>query len=142
MKLASKAIIISGDKYLLQHRDNKKNIYSPNCWGLFGGMADVNETPENCLKREVKEELSIDCKILRKIHQCLNNETGTLNIFFWVSSNDKIKLEKLKEGQNLGWFDEGEIKKMKTTWDIQYFLKFIQKNNLEKKNLESFFKQN
>ena len=73
--------------------------------------------------REVKEELSINCEIHKKIHQCLNNETGTLNIFL-VSTKDKISQEKLKEGQNLGWFSEKEIKKLKTTWDIEYFLKY------------------
>lgn len=124
MKLASKAIILNNGKYLLQHRDNKKNIYSPDCWGLFGGMADDKETPEQCLIREVKEELSINCEIHKKIHQCLNNETGILNIFFLVFTKDKISQEKLKEGQNLGWFSEKEIKKLKTTWDIEYFLKY------------------
>ena len=48
MKLASKAIILNNGKYLLQHRDNKKNIF-PRLWGLFGGMADNKETPEQCL---------------------------------------------------------------------------------------------
>ena len=124
MKLASKAIILNNGKYLLQHRDNKKNIYSPDCWGLFGGMVDDKETPEQCLIREVKEELSINCEIHKKIHQCLNNETGILNIFFLVFTKDKISQEKLKEGQNLGWFSEKEIKKLKTTWDIEYFLKY------------------
>ena len=126
MKLATKAIILSDGRYLLQHRDNKKTIYSPDCWGLFGGMADDKETPEQCLIREIKEELSINCEIHKKIHQCLNNETGTLNIFFLVSTKDKISQEKLKEGQNLGWFSEKEIKKLKTTWDIEYFLKYIE----------------
>ena len=142
MKSASKAIIISENKYLLQHRDNKANIWSPNCWGLFGGQVDSNETPESCLIREVKEELSINCKILKKIHQCLNNEVGMLNIFFWVSTNEKITSKKLREGQNLGWFGESEIEKMETTWDTQQFLKFMKRNNFKKKNLELFFKEN
>ena len=45
------------DKYLLQLRDDKNNIYSPNCWGFFGGACKENETSEQCMKRELQEEL-------------------------------------------------------------------------------------
>ena len=40
MGIASKAVIIHKGKYLLQHRDDKKEIFSPNYWGCFGGMID------------------------------------------------------------------------------------------------------
>ena len=70
MKIATKAIIINRGKYLLQHRDNKKSIYSPNCWGLFGGMANKNETPEGCIKREVNYQAS--CLQQRRITICLS----------------------------------------------------------------------
>ena len=56
MKLACKAIFLSGEKLLLQHRDNDSKIWSPNHWGFFGGMADLKEAPETCLIREIKEE--------------------------------------------------------------------------------------
>ena len=34
------AIIINNNKILLQKRDNKKNIFFPNHYGLFGGAIE------------------------------------------------------------------------------------------------------
>ena len=58
MHFASKAIIFSNNKYLLQLRDNKKNILYPNHWALFGGRFKKNESAEECLIREIREEAS------------------------------------------------------------------------------------
>ena len=52
MHFASKAIIFSNNKYLLQLRDNKKNILYPNHWALFGGRFKKHESAEECLIRE------------------------------------------------------------------------------------------
>ena len=53
MGIASKAVIIHKGKYLLQHRDDKKEIFSPNYWGCFGGMIDhKNESAIEGIKRE------------------------------------------------------------------------------------------
>ena len=35
MNLACKAIFISENRILLQHRDNDKKIWSPNHWGFL-----------------------------------------------------------------------------------------------------------
>lgn len=130
MQIATKAILLKKKKFLLQHRDEKKNIYSPGHWGLFGGLADEKEAPEDCIRRELKEELSINCNTIKRLDKHLNIDSGILNIFFLVCTNDEITLEKLNEGQGLGWFSENEIKKLKKkTWDIEYILRFIKKSN-------------
>ena len=125
MKLASKAIILNKNKYLLQLRDNKKNIYSPNCWGFFGGEVQENETPEKCIKRELQEELSIKCDFLMKINEYLYPKTGTLLYFFFVNPIGKITLNNLNEGQDIGWFSKEQIKKLKKAWDLKSFFDFL-----------------
>lgn len=50
-------IVVDGDRYLLQLRDNKPGIFYPGHWGLFGGALDPGETPEIGLRRELYEEL-------------------------------------------------------------------------------------
>ena len=137
MKLACKAIFLSGEKLLLQHRDNDSKIWSPNHWGFFGGMADLKEAPETCLIREIKEELLIDCKIIKKIHECMHEESNTKNIFFFTQTKDKIINSNLKEGQDFGWFLTSEIEKMLITWDTKTFLNFISKNKLNLQNLKN-----
>jgi 8-oxo-dGTP diphosphatase len=57
---AAAAILIAPDRrYLLQHRDNRPDIWDPDCWSLFGGSVDPGESPERALARELMEELEL-----------------------------------------------------------------------------------
>lgn len=53
------AIIIYKGKYLIQKRDNKKNIFFPNFWGVFGGGLKKKEFAKKGILRELKEELNL-----------------------------------------------------------------------------------
>ena len=44
------------NKYLMLHRTKKENDINKNKWLGVGGKLEKNETPEQCLFREVKEE--------------------------------------------------------------------------------------
>ena len=61
------AIIFVKNKYLLQLRENKKNIYYPGFWGVFGGLLEKNEGFEKGLEREVKEEINLNVKTSKMI---------------------------------------------------------------------------
>ena len=49
-----------GGKILLQLRDNKPGLPYPDCWGTFGGQIEEGETPEEAIRREIKEELNYE----------------------------------------------------------------------------------
>ena len=81
MHISAKAVIMKKNKFLLQLRDNKKNIYAPNSWGFFGGRAEKNEKVETCIKREINEELSVKCVKANKICETVYRKKVLL-VFF------------------------------------------------------------
>ena len=46
--------------FLMQLRDDIPDIPCPGKWGLFGGHLDPDETPEDCIHRELVEEIGHD----------------------------------------------------------------------------------
>ena len=62
-----KGIIVVKNNYLLQLRDNKKNVYFPNFWGVFGGRVEKTETYQKALEREIKEETNLIVRVSRMI---------------------------------------------------------------------------
>ncbi len=63
MGKASRAIIIEGDKLLLMHRDKHGSQY----FTLVGGRVQDDETTEQALVREVKEETGLDVTSARLV---------------------------------------------------------------------------
>jgi 8-oxo-dGTP diphosphatase len=61
MILVSAAIIISECKILITKRN--ENMKLPNLWEFPGGKVKENETPEDCVIREVNEELGVGIKL-------------------------------------------------------------------------------
>jgi 8-oxo-dGTP pyrophosphatase MutT (NUDIX family) len=53
-------VLLEDGRYLLQHRDNLPHIWYPNHWGCFGGTVEPGEDPGEALRRELREELSIE----------------------------------------------------------------------------------
>lgn len=51
-----------GDKYLMLHRVKKENDASHDKWIGVGGKCEKDESPDECMVREVKEETGYDVK--------------------------------------------------------------------------------
>ena len=63
MKDVSAAIFIENNKVLLAKR--KAAEKSPGYWEFPGGKRETNETIFECLEREIKEELNVNCKAVK-----------------------------------------------------------------------------
>ena len=46
-------------RVLMQLRGSAPEIYAGGMWGIFGGHVEAGETPEQCARREIEEELGI-----------------------------------------------------------------------------------
>ena len=55
------AILVKDNKIIIAKRG--RNDLLANKWEFPGGKVEINETPEQCLKREMKEEFDIDVSV-------------------------------------------------------------------------------
>ena len=58
------------DSYLMMHRTVKKNDVNKDKWIGVGGHAELGESPEECLLREVKEETGYTLAFPRSRYLC------------------------------------------------------------------------
>ena len=79
-----KIALFCGDKLLTILRDDKANIPWPNMWELPGGGREGDESPFECVAREVYEELGIhlneDCLLWSKVYPSMLYE-GRQSVF-------------------------------------------------------------
>ena len=139
MKKSVGAVIYFKDKYLIQKRSNKKNIYFPNLFGVFGGNVEKKEKIIKAVIREIFEELNIKLnfkkvkfffKISINSRHFLKNRS---RFYFFVKIlKSQLNSINLKEGQSYHFINISKIKKLDfVPWDLSailYFDKYIRKN--------------
>ena len=89
------------DRILLQHRTDDAPAY-PGKWGFFGGRVEGDETPEEALRREAWEELTIDLGEVERVGVFVVEKpdaTVTFHLFIAPLRHD---LETLRAGQREG----------------------------------------
>lgn len=95
---------------LLYLRDNKKGIPFPNCWDVLGGQVEGAETPEECIIREMNEEISVQLEDPDLFN--VYNLDDRIEYTYWQRTNFDLNSLVLHEGQRLKWFSERDINKM------------------------------
>lgn len=116
---------------LLHLRDDKTPVH-PNQWGFFGGTNEGDETPKECLIRELEEELGIKMKEGEAKHLCdyLNKERGTWRYVFYIESEQDKSEMKLAEGAGFDWIPLEKVFEYdlteKTARDLKTFLRLRQ----------------
>jgi 8-oxo-dGTP diphosphatase len=88
-------------------RDDKADIPFPNCWDIPGGHVEEGETPEECIRREMLEEMELAVTAPRLFR--ISRMPDRVETTFWVSRDIDIARVILHEGQGLRWFSEDEV---------------------------------
>ena len=80
-RISARAIIIEGDKIGLMYRKKANHCF----YGLPGGKQEENETLEQTVVREIKEEFGIDVVVIKKVYEFIS-ESAHQHFFLckWV----------------------------------------------------------
>lgn len=127
------AVIISKDnKILFGKKDPKKGGVYPDCWHIPGGGIEENESREEALAREIKEEVGIDIS-KEKIELISDDDTGEakktlgtgervlVSMYFFTykvvlgKNSEKIKIQSEDDLFKLQWFDINSLSTLKLT---------------------------
>ena len=126
MKLTTLCYIEKDDKYLMLHRVKKENDLNHDKWVGVGGKFEPDETPEECMLREVREEtgLTLTKYQFRAILTFLSDEWETECIHLYTASEFTGTLLECDEG-NLEWIPKSEIDKLKLWEGDKIFFKLL-----------------
>lgn len=112
LKVCAAGILFKDDKILLGKRSANLKFY-PDIWDIIGGHCKNNETPEQTLSRELKEEIGVTP--IRLIHIAVLHDPKPdihgdyeYNIYLvtgWIGSPKNLSPN---EHAELGWFEINE----------------------------------
>lgn len=111
------------NKYLMLHRNKKENDLNEGKWIGVGGKFEKDETPEECLLREVKEEtgLTLTSYKLRAVITFISDEWETEYMYLFTADEFEGKLIQCNEGE-LKWIDKEKVLDLKTWEGDRIFL--------------------
>ena len=127
---ACKLAYMLDGKLLVYLRDDFAHIPFPNMWDFPGGVRENDETPEQCVLRELEEEFAIKLDESRLIYKKIGvNFNSTGNSYFFVAEG------KREEVDAIIFSDEGQYWRL---MDIAEFLEHPAAINRLKLRLQDF----
>ena len=130
MKNTTLCYIEKDNKYLMLHRIKKNNDPNHNKWIGVGGKFERDESPDECIIRETREEtgLTLVKPKLRGIVTFISNEWESEYMFVFTADNFKGEvIADCNEG-NLAWVDKKKIMTLSLWEGDKIFLKYLLEN--------------
>lgn len=128
LRLTTICYIEKDDKYLMLHRTKKENDQSHDKWLGVGGKFEENESPDECVVREVKEETGLNLLSyrLRGVMTFVSDMWETEYMFIYTADKFAGKLTECDEGELL-WIEKSKILDLKL-WegDILFLKKLME----------------
>ena len=116
--------IKNGRKYLLTRRHAPGTPPWHNRWQIAGGALEFGETPEEAMKRELKEELGVSATILYPLpvvktsiwyaHELEKKEDAQIILITYLVDigTQNVDVSKDDETNKFGWFTYSEVGKL------------------------------
>jgi len=124
------------NQILLFLRDDKPDLAYKNMWDVLGGHVESNETPQDCIIREMKEEIGIELQNFQFL--CEKEFDDRIEYTFWKEVDLKIEDINLMEGQKLKWFSREEAASTELAFGFNEIVEFFFSN--KKAQVSSGFK--
>ncbi len=118
------------NQYLMLHRTKKENDINEGKWIGVGGKFEENETPEECMLREVQEEtgLTLTEYRLRGVITFISNEWITEYMYLFDASGFQGELQECDEG-DLQWIPQEELLNLNLWEGDKIFLRKLLKDD-------------
>ena len=126
MKITTLCYIENNDCYLMLHRTKKKKDVNKDKWIGVGGHAEGNETPQECLMREVKEEtgLLLTSYKFRGLITFISDEYEAEMMCLFTADGYTGELITCDEGE-LEWVKKSDVPQLPTWEGDAQFLKLL-----------------
>jgi 8-oxo-dGTP diphosphatase len=128
MILATLCYVKRKGRTLMLERSKQETAGQSGNWNGLGGKFKPSETPEECVRREVREEsgLAIQHPALVGIltFPAFKNEEDWY-VYVFVARRFKGRMRESREGR-LEWFDDRKMTKLDLWEGDKYFLKWIE----------------
>ena len=126
MKMTTLCYIENNDCYLMLHRTKKKKDVNKHKWIGVGGHAEGNETPQECLIREVKEEtgLLLTSYKFRGLITFISDEYEAEMMCLFTADGYTGELITCDEGE-LEWVKKSDVPQLPTWEGDAQFLKLL-----------------
>lgn len=130
MRLTTLCYIEKDNKYLMLLRNKKKIDINKNKWIGVGGKFEADESPEECLLREVKEEtgLTLTEYKMRGIITFISDEWETEYMYLYTAGKFEGNIMECDEGE-LKWIPKDELFDLNLWEGDKVFLKMLIENS-------------
>jgi len=116
-------IVNEENKILLLKRSDYPDQWMPSKWALVGGAVDVNEKPEEAIKREIIEETGLEIDEIMNTFTIKKNVDDSIEfVYVCKYSGDSSEIDLNEEHSGYGWFSIDEIKELDTVPHIMEYL--------------------
>ena len=129
MKMTSLCYLERGDEYLMLHRTKKANDENHDKWIGVGGKFEADESPEDCMLREIREEtgLTATCWRYRGIVTFVSEEYGTEYMHLFTVQDWEGEEKDCDEGE-LRWIGKRALYDL-TLWEgDRIFLRLLEED--------------